>query len=167
MLNDDFKPMSNIYGISGTSYLIQLAMIHNKWAIVLLKAKVVLDYYIFKDVNVHKLPERDRIVNWILETIRLGINPQHIIRTVIILLKEADKNKEKKREITCVNDSPKTKKISKKIEEAELEKQLNLEGIIEGKLSQAGAEKLRNILSETIETLARVILVLKKLVDGL
>ena len=75
MSNSDFKPFSNIYGISGTSYLIQLGMIHNKWAIILLKAKDVLDYHIFKDVDVDKLPERDRIVKWILFTIPFDINP--------------------------------------------------------------------------------------------
>ena len=97
MSYDDFIPFSNIYGISGTSYLVQLATIHNKWAIVLLKAKVILDYHIFKDLDVDKLPERDEIVKWILSAIPFDINPHHIINTVLILLKEAAKNKEKKK----------------------------------------------------------------------
>ena len=165
MFNDDFKPLSNIYGISGTFYLIQLGTIHNKWMIVLLKAKDILDYHIFKDVDVDKLPERDRIVNWIRMTIPLDINPQHVIRTVIILLKEADKNKEKKKDIPSIKDCIKAKEMLKKIEEVELKRPINLGGVIEEKPYQAVAEKLCNILSETIENLEKVITVLKKLVQ--
>jgi len=162
MFKDDFKPLSNIYGISGTSYLIQLGMIHNKWVIVLLKAKDILDYHIFKDVDVDKLPERDRIVNWILMTIPLDINPQHVIRTVIILLKEAVENKEKKKQIVSIEDCIKSKEKLKKIEEAELKRPMNLGGVIQGKPHQAVAENLLNIISETTENLKRVIAVLNK-----
>ena len=162
MSHNDFKPLSNIYGISGPSYLIQLGMIHNKWAIVLLKAKVVLDYHIFKDVYVDKLPERDRIINWILMMIPLDINPQHVIRTVIILLKEADENKEKKKQIISIEDCIRAKERLKKNEEAELKRPKNLGGVIQGKTHQTVAENLLNILSETIENLGRVITVLNK-----
>jgi len=165
MSNNDFKPFSNIYGISGTSYLIQLGMIHNKWAIILLKAKDVLDYHIFKDVDVDKLPERDRIVNWILYAIPFDINPQHIIKTVSILMKEADKNKEKKKILPSKEDCIKAKETLKRIKEAELKRPMNLGGVIEGKPHQAVTEKLRNILIETIENLERVITVLQKLVQ--
>jgi len=167
MINDDFKPFSNIYGISGTSYLIQLGMKHNKWTILLLKAKVVLDYCIFKDVDDDKLPERDRMVKWILTTIPFDINPQHVIRTVILLLKEAKKNREMKKDIPSIKDGIKAKETLEKVEESELKRPMNLGGVIEVKAYQVVAEKLRNILHDTIENLERVITVLNKLIqDG-
>ena len=163
MSYDDFKPFSNIYGISGTSYLVQLAMIHNKWAIVLLKAKLVLDYHIFKDFDVDKLPERDRIVNWIRSAIPFDINPHHIINTVLILLKEAAKNIEKKKFFASKEDCIQAKEKLKKIGDPELRRPISMGRVIETKPHQAVAEKFRNVLSETIENLEKVIIVLKEL----
>jgi hypothetical protein len=165
MSYEDFKPISNIYGISGTSYLVQLAIIHNKWAIVLLKAKVILDYYIFKDLDVDKLPERDRIVKWILSVIPFNINPHHIINTVLILLKEADENKEKKKIVASKEDCIQAKEKLKKVDELELRTSTSIGRVIEAKPHQAVAEKSRTILSETIENLEKVITILKKIIS--
>lgn len=165
MCDDDFIPFSNIYGIAGTSYRIQLGMKHNKWTILLLKAKIILDYHIFKDTTIDKLPERDRIVNWILITIPFDINPLHAIRTVTLLLQEADGNKEKKKEIAPIEDCIRAKEELKKIEGTDLKRPLDLEEASEGKSHQTVTEKLHNILNGVIIELERVVSVLKKIIQ--
>jgi len=165
MTFEEFKPFSNIYGISGTSYLIQLGMIKNRWTVVLLKAKNVLDFYIFKDSDKDNLPVRNRIINWILKAIPLDISPQHVNRTVQILLKECKENKEKRKEIASREDCIQAKEMLKKIEVPKLSRPMNQGGLIEGIPYQMMAEKSRTILTETIENLERIIMVLKNLVQ--
>lgn len=164
MSDDDFKPYSNRYGIAGTSYMIQVGMKHNKWTILLLKANIVLDYYIFKDTSVDKLPERDRIVNWILKTIPFDIYARHVIRTVILLLQEADKSKGKRKVIPNLEDCAKAKEKLIKIEDSESKRPLKLEGVIEGLPYNTLAKKFRDVLSDVIVDLERAITALKKII---
>ena len=81
----------------GTSYKLQLGFINRKWAVRLLKGKEVIACHIFKDIEKAGLPDGNIIIKWVLNTVPISINPHQIWKTVQILLKQANGNKEKKK----------------------------------------------------------------------
>ncbi len=94
-----FAPLSTALGIAGTSYLVQLGLINEKWAARVLKGRDVIDSYVFKDEDIDAdRPNSNIIVGWILRTITLpNINPYGVMKTVQALLKQAVDKKDKHR----------------------------------------------------------------------
>ena len=95
MSQKDFEPLTGQLGISGTSYYIQLGLINNKWVIKLLRGKEIIDSYIFNDIMPNELPNRERIIAWILNAIPMNINSYQVQITVGFLIKQAQNNREK------------------------------------------------------------------------
>ncbi|MBA7505442.1 hypothetical protein ES706_04109 [subsurface metagenome] len=107
--NIDFIPLTGRLGISGTSYMIQLGIINNKWASVLLRGKKCIAFNTYSE-DYRDMPNINHIINWILNTIPVpNINPQHIRKTIQILIKQAMKNKEKKRELIPIKETKSVK----------------------------------------------------------
>ena len=96
---DDIKRRKrrNIFGLPGTSYKIQLVLIHDKWVMRLLKGNDTIDSYIFKEENmtVSGFPNENLIVGWVLRTVTLpNINPHEIMKLVHIMTKQMVRDKD-------------------------------------------------------------------------
>ena len=124
MAEKDFNPLTSQFGIAGTSYNLQMGIINDKWAIRILKEKNVVNCNIFKDIGLDKLPEGNQIVNWVLNAVAISINPRQIWKTVQILLKQAAKNREKKKVIVPIKEAR-----EKELEKTD-EKESNIERIM-------------------------------------
>jgi len=175
----EFIPLTGRLGISGTSYMIQLGIINNKWTSVLLRGKKCIALNTYSE-DYGDMPNVNHIINWALNTIPVpNINPQHISKTIQFLIKQAMKNKEKKREIIPIKETksvkleriphselkrPETKgwvKNSVDMKQIcnninELRKQIdhiNIENISDETLKEL--ESLKNKLQETSECICR------------
>ena len=116
----EFIPLTSRLGISGTSYMIQLGIINNKWTSVLLRGKKCIALNTYSE-DYGDMPNINHIINWTLNTIPVpNMNPQQIRKTIQFLIKQAMKNKEKKRELIPIKETktvkletmPYTKNIS-------------------------------------------------------
>ena len=105
----NFRPLTSQLGIGGTSYILQLGLINSKWAAQLLKKKGLIASKVFKDLDENDIPDVNHIVNWIIKTIPMSINSYQIWKTVQILLKQAKKNKERKKELITIEGAKEVK----------------------------------------------------------
>ena len=105
----EFIPLTSRLGISGTSYMIQLGIINNKWTSVLLRGKKCIALNTYSE-DYGDMPNINHIINWTLNTIPVpNINPQQIRKTIQFLIKQAMKNKEKKRELIPIKETKSVK----------------------------------------------------------
>jgi len=105
----EFIPLTGRLGISGTSYMIQLGIINNKWTSVLLRGKKCIALNTYSE-DYGDMPNINHIINWALNTIPVpNINPQQIRKTIQFLIKQAMKNKEKKRELIPIKETKSVK----------------------------------------------------------
>ena len=74
-----FRPLTGIFGISGSSYGIQMGKIGDKWTVIIKKGKEMLAYKPFDGNNI---PNANYITRFIISNTLPGINPYQIMRTV-------------------------------------------------------------------------------------
>jgi hypothetical protein len=110
----DFEPFTGQLGIAGSSYRLQIGLINEKWAVRLLKSKIIIEIFICKENFIKdETPNQDMIVGWVLRTVIIpNMNSWQIKRTVQNLMKQLEKNKGRRRVIASIKD----------IKEVELEK---------------------------------------------
>ena len=100
-----FNPLSSRLGISGTSYIIQLGKINDKWASILLHGEKCIASNIYQKDD-EKIPNIRQIINWALSTIPIpNVNPRQVSTTISLLAKQAIENDEKKREIISIKET--------------------------------------------------------------
>ena len=107
----DFDPLTDQYGITGTSYSLQMGLINSKWAVSLLKGKETKATFLFNDRDlVEDFPTSESIVSWTLRAIVIpNINSHQVRKTVHILRKQAKFNKDKKKFVTPIKEANEVK----------------------------------------------------------
>jgi len=80
---ENYKSITSVYKIGGTSYGLQIGKIGSKYCIVLMKNKNILEYKISETLS------KDVFVSWVLSVVIFpNINPYNIMKTVDILIKQ-------------------------------------------------------------------------------
>jgi hypothetical protein len=131
MSQKDFEPITGQLGISGTSYGIQFGVINGKWAIRLLRGKGVIDCNIFHNETDEELPNRERIIAWILNAIPMNVNSYQVQITVGFLIKQTQNNREKKKVLMSLRDAEEIE--LKGVPEVELKKSIIHGWVMENK----------------------------------
>ena len=89
----DFMPLTPQLGIAGSSYLIEMGLVNDFWAIRLVKGKSVLDSKVYKDSK--DLPNANILTGWVLSVMVLpNVNTYQIQKTVGYIHQKARQNKE-------------------------------------------------------------------------
>lgn len=80
--NSDFIPMSPQLGVAGSSYRLQMGIMHGFWSVRLIKGNEILDSFIFKDEG-KEMPNSNKITAWVLSVLAIpNINTFQIQKTV-------------------------------------------------------------------------------------
>jgi len=114
---EGFIPLSNMLGIPGSSYSLQMGKVNEKWAIRMVKGNEVLESKIFDDTN--ECPNANSIVAWVLQVLVIpNLNPYQIAKSVGFIRQEAiRRNEELKKKPTIPVEETKEVKLEQLPEE--------------------------------------------------
>ena len=89
MSENEFIPMSAQLGVTGSSYLLQMGLVNEKWSIRLVKGQSILDSKVFEE----KMPNANILTGWVLSALVLpNINTYQIQKTVGFIRQKAIRN---------------------------------------------------------------------------
>ncbi len=92
-MSENFKPLTNPLGVPGTSYKMQLGLVHNQWASRLLKGVKVLAEKTYNLLEDEEYPNTNFLVGFVLQNAAIpNINPRQIMKVTESLLNRAIEN---------------------------------------------------------------------------
>lgn len=123
MSEEDFKPLTNMLGVPGTSYKIQLGLTNNQWSSRLVKGNNVLASKVYELDEGENTPNVNYIVGWVLQASAIpNINPHQVMKSAQALMNQAKQKLEQRAAKPSITESKPADKQKETLSEAEKRK---------------------------------------------
>jgi hypothetical protein len=92
---NDFIALSAPLGIPGSSYMVQLGKVGDKWGVRLAKGNDILDSKVFHENTGDDPPNANSLVAWVISTLPIpNLNPYQIAKSIGFIRQEAIRRNE-------------------------------------------------------------------------